>query len=175
MKKQNNKIFIKNNFIIIFAILKLVMLISCDFKNKPNKFKNDDFNFKIHVPLTLNKEKDNIVKILNYSSKFDSIKFDRYPIVYLFIEDTIVSEKSNILKLTSNKEIKFAEFYVYDGSFKIPNYLFENKKGKHKLSIAILDIILKDTLKANVENNFKEDQINMSILECTTNYDIYID
>lgn len=178
MKKDNvSSIYYMRNIFSKFYYLTIVfLLISCNKEDFVEyRFQDETSNYNIVFPKTISKDKENFITISNYLSLHDSIKKNRYPVVYLFVEDTIIGKKNNIIKLAANKKVKFAEYYVYDKKFNIPNYLIENKKGNYKLTIAILDIYIKDTIKANPDIKGDIDKVDMSILDSRSYHDIKIE
>lgn len=169
IKKIIMSLKLKSIYFIIFFVLS-----SCNKeKAASHRFSSQSAQYDILYPLKITTNEDNFIEILNYKSEYDSVKSkDRYPILYLFITDTIVS-KSEIIELTGKKKIDFADFYVYDEKFKIPKYLFKDKKGAYKLTIAILDIIAKDTIKS--KSNHLDDKIEMDMIDSRSYHDITID
>lgn len=163
---------------VLSSIVIILMIISCakkDGDRSSYNFRNESGNFDLIYPLELDSSKDNFIEIKNYHSKYDSIKeFKRYPIVCLFIEDTIIDYRNNIIQITGDKLINFGEFYVYDEKFRIPSKLIMNKKGKYKLTVAIVDILARDTIKADPNVKGDEDKLEMDFLDMRTFHDIEI-
>lgn len=155
------------------------VLISCEKQSEKfagQIFSNEKAEYKIKYPLIMDTITDNFVEVTEYQSIFDSIKSkNRFPILYLFIEDTIIGDKSNIVLLTGENKIDFAEYSVYDKKFKIPKKMLQNKKGEYKLTIAVIDFVINDTIKANPSIPGDEDKIDMDIIDSRSYHDIKIE
>lgn len=114
----------------------------------------------------------NYLKISNYHSDFDTIK-NRIPVVYLMVEDSVVNQ--NIFKLKNELIIPYSESYLDDNINKIVlnGDLLKNKLGKKKLTVAIIDLQIKDDIKN--ENDYKQDEsVNIRFLESRSVFDIEV-
>ncbi len=138
-------------------------------------FSNDKAHYKIKYPRVVNGDSDFFIEVTDYSSAYDSIKSKaRFPVLYLFIEDTIIGDNSSIISLTTENKINFSEYSVYDEKFKIPKKLLKGKKGKYKLTIAVIDYIINDTIKANPSIPGDEDKIDMDIIDSRSYHNIEV-
>lgn len=136
------------------------------------KFDNDNISYSIEYPKTIYKNRINYLKISNYHSDFDTIK-NRIPVVYIMIEDSVVNQ--NIFKLKKDLIIPYSEFYLDDNNdkFIFTEGLVKNKQGKKKLTVAIIDLQIKDDLKN--ERDYKQDEpVNIRFLESRSVFDIEI-
>lgn len=169
---------IKNMYRIACNLMMLLFVISCTKKDNvlvEYKFKNESASFDIIYPLQMDNTKNSFIEIKNYKSEYDTIKkYKRYPILCLFIEDSIVDYNKNIMQITGDKALNFGEYYIYDEKFKIPSKLLKGKKGKYKLTIAVLDILARDTIKADPSVKGDEDKLDMEFLDTRTFHDIEI-
>lgn len=164
------KIYLRLSFICVLLIY------SCTKKEfVRHDFKTELAQYEIIYPEKMNKEVDNYIEVNDYKSKFDTVVGqDRYPVLYVFIEDTIVGDNVELISLIESNKINYGEYSVYDGKFKIPKKMLLNKSGNYKLSVAVLDLIFNDTIKANPSIVNDEDKLPIDFLDSRSYHDIII-
>lgn len=150
----------------LFACQKKVGMTELDLK-----FDNDNISYSIEYPKIIRKDSVNHIKISNYHSDFDTIK-NRIPVVYLMVEDSVVNQ--NIFKLKNDLIIPYSESYLDDNNKIVLNGdLLKNKLGKKKLTVAIIDLQVKDDLKN--ENDYKQQEsVNIRFLESRSVFDVEV-
>lgn len=165
-----------SKFFKLIIITLALFLFSCQKKSRMTeldlKFDNDNISYSIEYPQIIYKDSVNCLKISNYHSDFDTIK-NRIPVVYLMIEDSVVNQ--NIFKLKKDLIIPYSEFYLDDnnGKFIFKEGLVKNKQGKKKLTVAIIDLQIKDNLKN--ERDYKQDEpVNIRFLESRSVFDVEV-
>jgi len=159
------------------GIILVLFFYSCNSKELiENSFTTESAQYKIIFPKNFDKSNDNYIEVIGYKSKFDSvIGKNRQPILYVFIEDTIIGDDTDLITLIENNKIDYGEYSVYDEKFKIPEKILMNKKGKYKLTVAVLDFVFNDTIKANPSNIHDEDKLEIDLLDSRSYHDITID
>lgn len=155
----------------------LIFFCSCNRKELVrHTFSTESAQYEIIYPKEFDNKRDNYIEVKNYESVYDSIKGkNRFPVLYLFVEDTIVDYNSQILSIVENNMIKYAEFSVYDKKIKIPQKLLQDKKGKYKMTVAVLDLIIGDTIKANPSIIGDEDKLDINFIDSRSYHDIMIE
>ena len=165
--------------IITLGTVCIFLICSCNSKEfVKHNFHTEMAQYEVVYPLKFNNKTDNYIEVKNYLSKYDTIKLinkDRFPILYLFVEDTIIGDNNEILSLIENNKINYAEYSVDDEKFKIPEKLLNGKRGQYKLTVAIIDLIIGDTIKADPYIVGDEDKLDIDFIDSRSYHDIIIE
>jgi len=157
------------------TVICVLLLYSCNTKEIVKySFHTESAEYEIIYPKELDSRRNNFIKLNNYKSVYDSvIGENRFPVLYLFVEDSIV-DNSEIISLIESDKIKYAEYSVYDEKFQIPKKILQNKKGNYKMTIAVMDFIIGDTIKADPLTIGATDSIPVDFIDSRSYHDIII-